>query len=157
MRKKTLKYSLCCLILVLFFCVYMSRIAYCGEAKELITNTTKVSPGETIRVSGDNLTPGTEIKVYIHSNYGIFLGTGIVDPRGYFSLSITIPPDISVGEHIIRAVEKECVFTKTIIVTRETSTPIYLKAPILISTFFGTAFYIVGAILLLKNRKERRL
>lgn len=62
---------------------------------------TAVVPGQVITVSGSGWLPGSEVTITIFSTPRQ-LGTATVDGDGQFSTQVTIPSDLSPGEHTLR-------------------------------------------------------
>lgn len=156
MQNKLFKFGLLPLILIFTLAICLPAWAQYGGTGDLGTgSTTTAPPGGTMTVSGSGFEPGIEVKVYIHSDYGIYLGSTNADSNGYFSLTVTIPSDLPTGEHTLTAVGGDRVLTSTITVAGSAVSTAYTGAPIIFIVLVGTVLYGLGAAMILKNKKKK--
>jgi LPXTG-motif cell wall-anchored protein len=63
-------------------------------------STTTPAAGQTITITVDGLTPGTQYEADLHS-LPVLLGTSVAGPTGVLSLTVTIPTSTALGAHTI--------------------------------------------------------
>jgi LPXTG cell wall anchor motif len=64
-----------------------------------ISDTTP-TPGETVTITAGGYVPGTTVTVTLEPE-GTVLGTAVADADGNVTLTVTIPADLSLGDHAV--------------------------------------------------------
>lgn len=78
----------------------------CLSVAGITTNLATVQPGGSLTVNGIGFEFGTNpVPIHLDALDGPVLGTGAVDHIGNFSLTVTMPADVSNGPHILIATE----------------------------------------------------
>lgn len=77
--------------------------AYPPSTGSLTLSATTVGPGGSLTASGSGCAPGATVALTIASTSQA-LGSAVANGSGAFSASVTIPSDISLGAHTIKAV-----------------------------------------------------
>ncbi|WP_062069344.1 InlB B-repeat-containing protein [Demequina sediminicola] len=70
------------------------------ENERMVAGPQSALPGETITIAGRGFDPGESVEVELHST-PVLLASTTADASGAFSIEVTIPEDISPGEHTL--------------------------------------------------------
>lgn len=74
---------------------------YPPEAAGCTTDVTVVSPGATVAVDCGGWLPNSEVEVLVLSTPRL-LGTATTDAQGNLAVDVTLPTDLSAGDHTLR-------------------------------------------------------
>lgn len=117
-----------------------------------------IAPGETVTITGTGYKPNSVVTVLIYSTPQV-LTTVVTDGTGSFSVEITVPAGLSVGQHTLVAAGIDPsgalrYMTLPVTVTEDGAALAYTGADVGLPLFGGLAALAVGGGLLLAGRRR---
>lgn len=140
--------------------------AYGPNAPSVTTNTSSVTPGGTLVVTGTGFEPNSLITLVLHSD-PVTLGTVTANANGSFTDEVTVPSDTPPGDHTIIASDTygdtastEIVVTAAVTGANSTTSSggsglAFTGADIAALTSVGAVALALGGMLVLATRKRR--
>ncbi len=136
--------------------------AYGPNAPTLSSNSSSVSPGGTLTVTGNNFTPGATVTIDLYST-PVQLATTTATGSGSFSVAVMIPSNTVPGAHTIVATDPNGDSASTAIVVTgvvpvATTSPglPFTGADIAALSGVGALAMALGGMLILTGRRRRR-